>query len=307
MPREMERVAALAKGMPGIKAVPRFVLALHVGCRGPGEKPDTLKLRLLACLWDLEAGKAHTIVQRIEEARAADVLARMSCIPAEAALLAARHAAPAKEADPSKPLKTPWKMQVEARKGATPIDLAKEKVLLLPCGPWGFAGAVDEAATGAALLAGTVSFFGESGISLAPMGPVFEAAGLNAMSYRLCYGAYHVADFHEQFTLDDGCGVGIEEVPVMVNKAVGLAVEKLALPGPFPDYLFGLAVVSLGEQKPGVLKYRVIACVYDLVSKQVHTVAWASRETAKDAMLAEMAVLPGEVFEQLGEVAFKRP
>ena len=305
LPNEMALLAALAKGEPGCPPAPRFVLGLHVGCRGSGDKPDSLKLRILAFLWDLESEKVHSIVQSIEDARTGDVLPRMSRIPAEAIQLL-RKAAPAKEAaDPSKLLKKSWKLPVRVRKGARPIDLAKEKVFLLPCDTFGFGEVADEAAMAAALFVGTASAFGESGVPLTPLKPVLEAAGLRGLTYQVAYGAYHIVDFHDSFSFDDGCGKGIEMVPVALSKAIGLAVEKLGLEAPIPKYVFGLAVVSEGEAKPGVLEYRVIACLYDLDAKLLHSVAYPLRESKKDYLLIDMAGLPGQVFESLRKTAFK--
>jgi hypothetical protein len=192
--------------------------------------------------------------------------------------------------------------EVFLRDGAAPIDLTKEKILILPADVYGFGGIFDETMAMGALVAGCLSSFGSAAVDLNPLAPVFEAAGLKGMSYQLAYGVYHCIDFHQSYSLNDGCGKGIELVPEAINKLVGLAMEKLNM-SPQPTYIFALTVLSEGESLPGVLKYRVVACLYDTVQKLVHSCTYYTATTAKDAMIAEMSQIPGNAFSTLMEKA----
>jgi hypothetical protein len=192
--------------------------------------------------------------------------------------------------------------EVFVRGDALPIDLTKEKILILPCDTWGFSGIMDETAAMGALILGVNGAFGSAAVDLNPLTPVFEAAGLKGMAYQLASGVYHCIDYHQSFDLNDACGKGIEKVPAAINQLVGLAMDKLGM-SPKPTYIFALTVMSEGQNLAGLQNYRVIACIFDTVKNLVHSCVYYTDSTMADAMIPQMSQIPGVAFGKLMEKA----
>ena len=197
--------------------------------------------------------------------------------------------------------------KVFVREGAEPIDLTKEKILVLPSVAYGFKSyGADELKMTAALVAGTISAFGKSGFSLEPLKPVFQAAGLGGMARRLAYGVYHCIDFHKSYNLaKDSCGKGIEKEPKAVAELVALVAEKAKIDFN-PRYIYALYLWAYGSGTiPGTAKCRIIACIYDKEKDLVHSCCYYTKTISKDLILAEAAKIPGDAFSKLMEAAAK--
>ena len=76
------------------------------------------------------------------------------------------------------------------REGAPTPDPATDKFVILPAY---ISLPGDELKYSAALFGSVIKAFGDSAISLQPLQPVLEAAGLGYMSRSMAYGIYHMA------------------------------------------------------------------------------------------------------------------
>jgi hypothetical protein len=183
------------------------------------------------------------------------------------------------------------------------IDLASDRVVVLPVDTWAFYRLHrDESRISASLFEGCLKAFGSAGISIEPARAVLESAGLWSVGRRLAYGAFHMIDFHQSFDLsEDSCGRKIEEVPGMVTRLARLLEKELALDFR-PRYFFALAVNSHGPNEAKThLKYRVSAALFDATKRLVHSCAFYSGEVPLDMTKAQgkIAAIPDEVIGAL--------
>ncbi|MHC4778269.1 MAG: hypothetical protein ACYTFG_06830 [Planctomycetota bacterium] len=191
--------------------------------------------------------------------------------------------------------------KIFVREGAEEIDLETEKILVLPSTHYGFTSyGLDETKMMAALVGGTIKAFGSAGVTLEPLKPAFEAAGIGGVSRRLGYGAYHSIDFHNSFDITkESCDPEAAQVPKVIAQVVTLVAEKLGLDFK-PRYIFGLYMWAYGSgMVPGTAKIRFVGCLYDTEEDKIHSCCYYTKTVAKDMMMVEAVKAPGDVFGKL--------
>jgi hypothetical protein len=186
------------------------------------------------------------------------------------------------------------------RPGSTPPDMTKDKIILMPVDIHGLPG--DTTAQSAALFAGFMGAFQDKGISLQPIKPVLEAAGLNNISWELAEGMYHLVSFHESYDFkeDGGFHGGDSKLPLIIEgtaKLVEMAATELKLDFK-PKYVAVAHIDSEGSSVPGSVGYRVIGGVYNVEEGKIDQVVWYEQTTAQDeaVILAEMGTLGSKLY-----------
>ena len=114
------------------------------------------------------------------------------------------------------------------REDAMMADPESDKFLILPIN---ISMPGDEMAQGAALFGGIVKAFGGSGVSLQPLQPVLEAAGLGNYAYSMAWGMHHMVTWHEVFDFKEDAGFhgGASEYAVVlegIGKLVGRDIRE---------------------------------------------------------------------------------
>jgi hypothetical protein len=186
------------------------------------------------------------------------------------------------------------------RAQAPMVDYNKEKFIVMPVDIHGLPG--DKMKLGAALFGGFVGGFGGNGISLQPIKPALEAAGMGNLSWELAHGIYHVVSFHKLYDLKmDKDRAKLAAIPELVAKLVDLAATNLKLDFK-PRFVVMAHIDGKGKGRlPGTLKYRVIGAVYDVQLQKVHAVTYFEKTTAEKAIMAEMATLGKQLFAELSK------
>ena len=201
--------------------------------------------------------------------------------------------------------------KVFVREDAEPIDLSKDKILILPSVAYGFSSyGVDELTLSGLLFAGCLSAFGEAAIPLEPLKGVMESAGLGGMARRFGYAAYHSIDFHNSFDLkNESCDKEAALIPELAGKLLNDVIlpnlAKLGVPTDFKvRYVYSLYLWAYGGgMVPGTAKVRIIAAIYDLDMQLIHSCTYMTKVIAKDVIEAEAAKIPGDVFGMLMDAA----
>ncbi|MCA9668872.1 MAG: hypothetical protein KC503_24930 [Myxococcales bacterium] len=182
------------------------------------------------------------------------------------------------------------------RRGDAPkIDYSKEKFIVMPVDIHGLPG--DKLKYSAALFGGIIGASGGNGISLQPIKPVLEAAGMGNLSWKLAHGTYHMVSVHHIYDFKkDTDQSELATYPEMAAKLVGKAAEALKLNFK-PRFVLSAHIDGMGKGSlPGTYKYRVIASLYDTKVGMVHAATYYVKTTAEKALLAEMATLGKQVF-----------
>jgi hypothetical protein len=170
------------------------------------------------------------------------------------------------------------------------VDMEGKKFLVMPAGISGIPG--DELKMSAALFGGFVAEFGSDGISLQPIQPLLEKAGLGRLSYNLARGLTHAAFFHNSVEWDACSGEDYSKVPTMVMKLVEQVGKLLGQPDLKFDYIVVLNIRGSGSgMVPGTIKYRVDGGIYDPFKKEIAVAVQFEQTTSEDLMMAEMATL----------------
>jgi hypothetical protein len=186
------------------------------------------------------------------------------------------------------------------RPDSTPPTMGEDKFLIMPVDIHGLPG--DSLAQSAALFGGFMAAFQDTGVSLQPLKPVLEAAGLNNISWELAEGMYHLVSSHEKFDFkaDGGFHGGSSKLPLIIEgtaKLVGLATKELGLDFD-PKYVVVAHIDSAGSSIPGSTAYRVIGGLYNVKAGMIDTVIWYEQTTANDeaVILAEMAGIGSKLY-----------
>ena len=186
------------------------------------------------------------------------------------------------------------------RPGSTPADPGKDKFLIMPVDIHGLKG--DKLAKEAALFAGFVAAFQESGVPLQPIKPALEAVGLNNLSWELAEGMYHAVSFHKSFDFKEDAGFhgGNSKLPLIIEgtaKLIEVAAENLKLDFK-PKYVAVAHIDGVGSSIPKTVKYRVIAGIYNVEEGKIDQVIWYEQATADEeaAILAEMGTLGSKLY-----------
>jgi len=182
------------------------------------------------------------------------------------------------------------------RRGDAPkIDYDKEKFIVMPVDIHGLPG--DKLKYSAALFGGIIGASNGKGISLQPIKPVLEAAGMGNLSWKLAHGTYHMVSAHGIYDFKkDTDQSELATYPEMAAKLVAKAAEALKLDFK-PRFVLTAHIDGMGAGRlPKTFKYRVIAALYDTKVGKVHAATYYTKTTAKDALLAEMATLGKQVF-----------
>jgi len=186
------------------------------------------------------------------------------------------------------------------RPGSTAPDMTKDKFLVMPVDIHGLPG--DNLKQQAALLGGFIAAFKDKGLSLQPLKPVLETAGVGNLSWELAEGMFHLVSFHESYDFkeDGGFHGGDSKLPIIVEgtaKLVELAAKQLKLDFK-PKFVAVAHIDSTGSSIPGTIAYRVIGGVYNVEAGKIDQVVWYEQKTAdqEEAVLAEMATLGSKLY-----------
>ncbi len=197
--------------------------------------------------------------------------------------------------------------QVFVRPDAEPIDMSKEKMIIMPAVAYGFGSlGLNETELSAALFTGAVAAFGSNGISLEPIKPALESAGLDWLTRRMCWAAYWMTKYRDEYDFSKYTGGdGFEKVPGAVSELVGLVASKMGLDFK-PRYYFALYLWAYGSgMVPGTAKCRVIACIYDAQKNLLHSCTYYTKTMAKDIIMVEAAKIPNDTFNLIMKEAAK--
>jgi hypothetical protein len=208
----------------------------------------------------------------------------------------------AKKRNASSPIPAPDR-GTNVRPGAKPVDLDAERVLILPVDTWAFYSLdLGQVELSARLFTGCITAFAGSGVSLEPLRSLLVEKGLHKTAGRLANGADQMIRFHSSFDLSaERVPRKFREVPRKTAEIAKLAVEKLGLDF-MPRFVFALAIEGLGKDKAGDrLKYRVMACLFDLQKRLVHSCAHfeGTIPMEKKPAMAEIAKIPRKAFKTL--------
>ncbi len=190
------------------------------------------------------------------------------------------------------------KKQVYVRQDAPKVAYEKEKFIVLPVNIHGLPGDSNE--YNAALFAGFVSAFGESGISLQPIQPALESAGLGDLPADLAHGIHHAVSAHNAYDLSkDPDQQNLHAIPELTAKLVEASATALKLEHK-PRYVVVAHVDGLGDGTlPETYKYRVIGAIYDTQLHKVHAVTYYEATTAKKALIGEMGTIGTQLYQVL--------
>ena len=184
------------------------------------------------------------------------------------------------------------------REGAPSPDPATDKFVMLPAY---ISLPGDELKYSAALFGGVVAAFGDSAISLQPLQPVLEAAGMGYMSRSMAYGIQHMVVSHGTFDFAEDAGFhgGNSEYQVILEgmgKLIDLVTTELKLDFK-PTYMVVASTYSYGGFLGKILKIRTLAAIYNLEESKIDKVSIIEKTTFYNevAVLAEMATM-GDTF-----------
>lgn len=169
------------------------------------------------------------------------------------------------------------------------LDMEGKKFLVMPADMRSLPG--DKNALSAALFGGFIAEFGDKGISLQPIQPALEQAGLGDLSWKLARGMDHAAFFHNSVQWDACGGEDYTTIPNLVKTLVEKVGALLNIPDLKFDYIVVLNIDSLGSSIPGTTKLRVMGGIYDPAKSEIAVAIEWDQTTAEDALLVEMATI----------------
>ncbi len=182
-------------------------------------------------------------------------------------------------------------------------EAGKDKILIMPASIRGLPG--DNLAQSAALFGGFMGAFKDQGVSLQPLQPVLEKAGMGNLSARMARGMYHMATFHNTYDFKEDAGYhgGQSELPLIIDgtaKLVSLASKKLKLKFK-ANYVAVVYVDGWRRMFGKMVKMRVIAGLYNTKTGKVEKVVYKSKMTSSNdkVILGELATLGGQLKDLL--------
>ena len=185
------------------------------------------------------------------------------------------------------------------REGSVPANPETDQFLVLPA-YIGVPG--DDLALSAALFGGVVAAFGDQAVSLQPLQPLLDAAGLGWIFRSMAYGIHHMVTFHEVFDFAEDAGFHggtseYGEVLDVVGEVVNLATNELGLDFN-PKYLVVASIYSYGGLFGLLLDIRTLGAIYNLEEQKVDKVVIMEQTTFYNevAMLAELATLGDKLY-----------
>ncbi|MHC4778000.1 MAG: hypothetical protein ACYTFG_05400 [Planctomycetota bacterium] len=198
---------------------------------------------------------------------------------------------------------------VQMREDAAPLDLAADKVVILPVViEVDYIPGTDKHEASKALSLGVEKEFGHAGVSLLSIRADLDKAGFSALSRRLALGAYRTIQWCQSFDLAADTIVPVSKsLPSMVQKAVDLGEKKGSIDAG-TRFVFAFTLDRMGIGEEGAQKrVRVIACLYDLTAKRIHSCTYYVKLIPKEAIPAKRCIdaLPEEAFKRLMEKAAK--
>ena len=187
---------------------------------------------------------------------------------------------------------------VHVRKDAPELHYNQEKFLVLPINTNGLPGSSEDYNT--ALSTGFVGAFGTQGVSLQPVEPQLEEAGMGDLSPELARGIQEEVE-RGNFDLKEAGSAELAVIPEKMGQLAEMSASALGLDFK-PRFVAIAHVEGKGEgDLPETYNYSVIGAIYDLQLEKVHAATYYDKTTAKDALIGEMATIGKQLFKALSE------
>ena len=198
---------------------------------------------------------------------------------------------------------------VHLRKGAVPLDLAKERVVILPCDIWAtYELGMSKEKASEIMSLGCETVFKGAGVSLLKIKTLMDEAGFEALSRRLATGSYRAIHWCDSFDIaTDKIVSESRDIPTLVERVIAFVKKKGEVDFE-PRYVYALTIVGMGPDEGGRKRVLVIACLYDLKVKLIHSCTYYPEVLPPGTLPIQrrIASIPEQAFERLMSVAARK-